>query len=179
MALEYIIYCDESESKGRHFSNFYGGALVTSNDVDAICAALAAKKLELNLFGEIKWSKISTNYHNKYIAKTDLFFDFIAADKIKVRIMFTQNIMRAKNLTSEHIKNQYTILYYYFIRHAFGLIYSPKLEGGVRVRVYPDTMPLSSAQFASFRGFEQGQGCRDGIPSRAHCQAGRGRRGSA
>jgi len=29
MSLEYVIYTDESEKKGRHFSNFYGGVLQT------------------------------------------------------------------------------------------------------------------------------------------------------
>ena len=153
MALEYIIYCDELESKGRHFSNFYGGALVTSEHINSVRAALAAKKLELNLFGEIKWSKITVNYRKKYIDLLDLFFDLIEANKIKIRIMFTQNIVQARQLTKEHIKNQYAILYYFFIRHAFGLMYSPKIVDGVRVRVYPDEMPLSAAQFASFRGY--------------------------
>jgi hypothetical protein len=153
MAREYIIYCDESESRGRHFSNFYGGALVTSEHIDSVRAALAAKKVELNLFGEIKWSKITVNYHKKYIDPMDFFFDLITADKVKIRIMFTQNIIRARNLTKEHIRNQYAILYYFFIRHAFGLIYSPKVPGGVSIRVHPDEMPLTAAQFSNFRGY--------------------------
>jgi hypothetical protein len=153
MALEYIIYCDESESKGRHFSNFYGGTLVNSKDIEGARTALAAKKLELNLHGEIKWSKISRNYAQKYIDLIDLFFDLIEAGKIKIRIMFTQNLVRAKNLTKEHIQNQYAILYYHFIRHAFGLIYSPPMLGGARVRVYADQMPLSADQFDNFRRY--------------------------
>lgn len=150
---EYIIYCDESESRGRHYSNFYGGALVTSEHVDAVRTALAAKKHELNLFGEIKWSKITPNYRKKYIDLMDFFFDMIADGKVKIRIMFTQNIVRTRRLTREQIKNQYAILYYFFIRHAFGLIYSPKIPGGVKMRVYPDQMPLSPSQVASFRGY--------------------------
>ena len=67
MAKEYIIYCDESESSGRHFSNFYGGALVTSDNIDAVRSALAAKKAELNLFDEVKWTKISVAYEEKYL----------------------------------------------------------------------------------------------------------------
>ena len=150
MAVEYIIYCDESESKGRHFSNFYGGALVTSSDLKFVRAALAKRKTELHLFGEIKWSKITPNYRQKYIDMVDCFFDLIASGKVKMRVMFTQNIVRARNLNREHIKNQYAILYYYFIRHAFGLIHAP---GPARVRVYPDQMPLSAAQFAAFRDY--------------------------
>ncbi len=154
MALEYIIYCDESESRGRHFSNFYGGALVSSDHLDEVRAALNTKKLALNLFGEVKWSKITVNYHNKYIDLMDCFFDLIAEEKVKIRIMFTQNIFRARRpLSREQIENQYTILYYYFIRHAFGLVHCPHQFGGIKVRVYPDEMPLSASQFAAFRSY--------------------------
>jgi hypothetical protein len=150
MAREYIIYCDESETKGRHFSNFYGGALVTSDDLRHVRDTLARRKRELRLFGEIKWSKITSNYEQKYIDMVDCFFGLIADGKVKIRVMFTQNIMRARGLTREHIKNQYAILYYHFIRHAFGLIHSP---GNARVRVYPDQMPLSAALFDKFRDY--------------------------
>jgi len=149
---EYIIYCDESETKGRHFSNFYGAALVRSEDIDAVRTAIANKKRELNLFGEIKWSKITVNYRKKYIELIDFFFDLIRDGKVKIRIMFTENRNRP-GLTKEQLDNQYTILYYLFIRHAFGLTHSPPVDGGIRIRVYPDEMPLSSARFANFRGY--------------------------
>jgi hypothetical protein len=152
MAREYIIYCDESESKGRHFSNFYGGALVNSEHIDGVRDAIANKKRDLNLFGEIKWSKITVNYRSKYIDLIDLFFDLVKDGKIKIRIMFTQNI-RKPRLTAEQIRNQYAILYYLFVRHAFGLIYSPTVPGGVRVRIYPDEMPLTREEFMTFRNF--------------------------
>jgi hypothetical protein len=153
VTLEYIIYCDESESKGRHFSNFYGGALVSSEHIDQVRADLAEEKKRLNLFGEVKWSKITVNYSDKYISLLDCFFDLIKATKVKIRIMFTQNTVKARGLTKGHMKNQYAILYYFFIRHAFGLIYSPRILGGVKVRVYPDEMPLSASQFADFRRY--------------------------
>ena len=35
-AREYIIYADESAANGRYFSNFYGGALVRSSDIDDV-----------------------------------------------------------------------------------------------------------------------------------------------
>jgi hypothetical protein len=41
---EYIIYCDESVSKGTHFSNFYGGALISSDHIDDIRKKIAQKK---------------------------------------------------------------------------------------------------------------------------------------
>jgi Protein of unknown function (DUF3800) len=171
MATEYIIYCDESESRGRHFSNFYGGALVSSEHIDEVRAGLAKKKNELNLFGEIKWSKISANYRKKYIDLIDSFFDLIEANKIKVRILFTQNIVRPRNLTKEHIKNQYAILYYHFVRYAFGLTYSPKLPGGVRIRVYPDSLPLPQAQVATFKSYVARLSNRSEFQARGLCIA--------
>jgi hypothetical protein len=83
----------------------------------------------------------------------DLFFDLIKSDKVKIRIMFTENRYRPRHLTREQIKDQYAILYYFFIRHAFGLIHSPKLAGGVTVRVYADELPLSATQFAVFKNY--------------------------
>jgi hypothetical protein len=153
MATEYIIYCDESESKGRHFSNFYGGALVRSDDIDRIRREIAKKKHDLRLFGEVKWSKLTVNYFAKYLELIDFFLDYVERDEIKLRIMFTQNTVRPRNLTENHIKNQYAILYYHFIRHAFGLIHSPLYPGGVDIRIYPDQMPLSPDQVNIFKSY--------------------------
>ena len=36
MSLEFIIYTDESEKKGKFYSNFYGGVLVRSPDLQPI-----------------------------------------------------------------------------------------------------------------------------------------------
>jgi len=55
MALEYIIYCDESAGKGAHFSDFYGGALVQSTHLNEVVSTLRAKKAALNFNGEVKW----------------------------------------------------------------------------------------------------------------------------
>ena len=151
MTVEYTIYCDESESKGRIFSNFYGGALVESDHIDVVKSAIAAKKIELNMFGEVKWSKVSINYYKKYIALIDFFFDLIRDGKIKIRIMFTQNAHRPSRLNREHHDNQYGILYYYFIRHAFGLSYAPVYDGGTNVRVYADRLPMTIEDVHTFK----------------------------
>jgi hypothetical protein len=59
VSMEYIIYSDESVSKGELFSDFFGGALVTNRNFTEVNKALEARKLELNLMGEIKWTKVS------------------------------------------------------------------------------------------------------------------------
>ena len=90
------------------------GALVKVTDIQNIEKQLNNKKQELNLKGEIKWSKVTENYLEKYIEMINLFFNFIKSGKIKVRIMFAQNAHVADNLTKQQTDNEYSILYYYF-----------------------------------------------------------------
>ena len=124
MALEYIIYADESTRKGEYFSNFYGGILVRSVDLEPAQIAIRQKAQSVNLTGEIKWTKVTAHYLEKYVAVMDIFFDFVQADKIKYRLMFTQNRFVPQGLTREQRENEYFLLYYQFIKHAFGLQYA-------------------------------------------------------
>ena len=55
----YIIYSDESDRKGKYFSNFFGGVLLKAEDREDIEALLSAKKIELNLNQEVKWEKVT------------------------------------------------------------------------------------------------------------------------
>ena len=75
----------------QYFGNFYGGALVRSVDLHDVLYQIALKKASLHLKDEVKWTKITANYLVKYIELMDCFFDLIAEDKVKVRIMFTKN----------------------------------------------------------------------------------------
>ena len=120
MKEEYIIYCDESAKKGKFSGNFYGGAIVSGKDIDNLNKILNSKKQELNLFGEIKWSKVTESYLDKYIDIIDLFFDYIKNSNIKIRIMFKPVCYVAKNLTDNQIDNEYYLLYYQFVKWAFG-----------------------------------------------------------
>jgi hypothetical protein len=153
MSLEYIIYCDESDERGLHFSNFYGGALVRSDHLEDVANALRACKAAQNLHREVKWTRITENYENKYKALLDVFFDLVKAGKIKVRVMFTQNTVVAKGLTQRHIDEKYFILYYQFIKHAFGLNCSPVVPTGVHLRIYPDQIPDTREKVQQFRGY--------------------------
>lgn len=153
MAHEYIIYCDESEEKGQYFSDFYGGALVRGEHITEVVDTIRKKKAELNLHKEIKWTRVTEQYEAKYIALMDTFFNLVLADKVKVRIMFTQNMYVAKGLTKRHVDDKYFILYYQFIKHAFGLHCSPIHDGGVQLKVYPDKIPDTKEKIAQFRSF--------------------------
>lgn len=138
--MEYIIYCDESVKNGKYFSDFYGGALVRSIDYINLVKSLNEKKLALNLHKEIKWSKVTSNYLEKYKEMMNLFFSFVEEDKIKIRIMFRQSAIVPLNLTREQRDTGFHLLYYQFIKHAFGLKYSNSGEE-VYLRLYFDKLP--------------------------------------
>ena len=153
MSKEYIIYYDESVAKGAHFSNFYGGALIASTDIDLVREKIKAAKAALNLKGEVKWQKITEPYKEKYLALIDMFFDLIAANKVKIRIMFTQNMYAARSLTEFHKEEEYFILYYQFIKHAFGLMYHPPASSPTRIRLLLDQLPDTKEKSEKFKGF--------------------------
>lgn len=88
----YIIYSDESDRKGKYFANFFGGVLIKAEDREDIEARLSAKKVELNLNQEIKWERVTKNYLEKYKEFITYYFTFVATSRLRVRLMFTQNI---------------------------------------------------------------------------------------
>jgi hypothetical protein len=149
----YTIFCDESSKKGPFFSNFYGGALVRSQDREAIELALQAKKDELNLLNELKWTGVTKNYLEKYREFIRFYFEFVQSGRIKVRIMFTQNMYRPIGLTSEQRDLGYFLLYYQMIKHAFGIQYcNPNALDRVYFSILLDDVPDTDAKYEYFRG---------------------------
>src|SRR5690606_19730868 len=116
----YIIYADESIYNGPRYSNFYGGALVRGRDINRVIVEIKRVKSSLKL-SEVKWHKVSESYLDKYEAFVDHVFDFVRTDTLTFRIMFTDNRIKPTKLTEEHRRNRYFILYYQFLKHAFGL----------------------------------------------------------
>ena len=145
MKEEYIVYCDESAKKGKYFGNFYGGAIVNAKQINELNAVLNKKKEELNLFGEIKWSKVTESYLNKYIEMMDFFFYYIKIGNIKIRIMFKPVCYIVNNLTDNQIDNEYYLLYYQFVKWAFGFENSnPEKNKELSIRFYFDKLPNSN-----------------------------------
>ncbi len=143
MKKQYLIYSDESYIKGQYFSNFYGGALVEYNKLEKINDILNKKKEELHLFGEIKWSKVTATYLDKYTEIINLYFDFIKRNDIKIRIMFRQNAYVFEQLSKEKYENQFQLLYYQFIKNSFGLDYCNEFPNKniVQLKLYFDQLP--------------------------------------
>lgn len=152
--MRYILYCDESSDKGRFFSNFYGGCLLRASDRQAIEAELSSVKEENGLRGEAKWTKISEYNEGAYIAFVDAIFGFVEAGQLKMRVMFTQNINLAQNLADYQIGNEYFLLYYQFIKHAFGLRYcNPERYRSVTISVFLDDVPDTREKLDSFKNY--------------------------
>ena len=150
--MEYFIYCDESVSDGQYYSDFFGGVLVRNSDYDAIKAAIDSKKVELNLRGEIKWVKVTGNYLDKYKQIMDLFFSFLKQNRLKVRIMFRETTQTPSGLSQDQVHNRYSLLYYQFVKHAFGLTYHDGPKGTpVYLRLYFDEIPYPLDQRDAFK----------------------------
>lgn len=86
--MEYIVYCDESNSNGPKFSDFFGGCIVSGKDWHLVEDTLEAKKKELNLFGELKWTKVTAQYLERYIEIVDLFLIFSRMGRSKFALCF-------------------------------------------------------------------------------------------
>lgn len=152
MAQELIVYCDESISKGKYFSDFYGGVLVASADVDEIRQSLLEAKHRHGLHREIKWTRVTSNYLEKYQAMMDAFFAYITNNRLKVRIMFRQTVHEQTHLTEQyHEIGYYFLLYYQFIKHAFGLRHANPQPAPMHVRIFFDELPDSPEKAEIFK----------------------------
>lgn len=150
--MAYILYCDESADKGTKFSDFFGGCIIDSKDLFELTQALNHKKTELNIGAEIKWTKVTGNYLDKYIEIIDLFFDFIKEGKIKVRIMFRKN-GDISNRAENTVDDKYFKLYYQFIKHSFGLKTIPKDCTPTNVIIFLDTLPDKKGMREDFKEY--------------------------
>ena len=150
---ELVIYCDESDISGKHFGNFYGGLLVEAARQQAVENRLKARCTALRLNDEVKWQKISTAYADKYIALMDELFDLVAEGDVKLRIMFTQNYFAPRRLSPEQGEDGFFILYYQFIKHAFGLRYAGIAGQRTAVRLMFDELPDTLEKRARFKAY--------------------------
>jgi len=153
--MEYTIFCDESLKRGKFYSNFYGGILIRSIDLPSINTSIKTKMEELNLYGEVKWTKITQNYQSKYIDLMTHFFSFVKDGKIKVRIMFTKNCHIPTGLSQEKIENSYFLLYYQFIKHAFGLSQTEHPPWS-KLRLNFDQFPNTTEKSKNFKEYIHG-----------------------
>ena len=141
--MEYICYCDESSSYGEKYSDFFGGCIVRADRLHQIEQALNNKKTELNLHGEVKWTKITEPYKEKYCELIRMFFQFIQTGDIKVRIMFrkTENQYSPEidPLKMNAISNSITSL----LSMRSGLRRTKRLQGSITFISYWTNCPIN------------------------------------
>ena len=140
--MEYILYCDESVQVGPVYSGFFGGCIISAKDWQHVTNILNEKKNELNLYGEVKWAKVTSNYLKKYIDLMALFYSFVKDGTIKVRIIYQSN---TEQPLEQNIKpdTRYFRQYYKFVKNAFGFKYL-KSEKPIHLRIYLDSLPYNS-----------------------------------
>ena len=151
--MEFYIYTDESIKKGKYYSNFYGGALVTNRYFDEINKRIKNKKKELNFLGEVKWSKVSRNYLDKYKELINLVFELLKEGKLKLRIMFSQNCYVAKDLTTEQKEEEFFKLYYQFVKHAFAIQECDFNDKKIFLKFYFDKIPDTEEKREKFKNY--------------------------
>jgi hypothetical protein len=154
--MEYILYCDESEKRGALFSNFYGGALIRSIHLHEVAIGLESYKHHNGINGEMKWTKVTEQYLDRYIGFIDKYFDYVKQDKIKLRVMFQQNEFaepRIRNLTKEQRDDSYFLLYYQFFKHAFGLRYSNLTDQDIYLKIFFDQFPDTREKVDRFKDY--------------------------
>lgn len=147
------IWLDESDKKGAYYSNFYGGILIDSRYYDEINHSLGPLVAELGINEEIKWQKVNAYTFDKYKAIVDYTFELLYTGKAKIRIFFRNNQYKATNLIDRQKENEFTILYYEFIKHAFGLEYCDMPINERFVRLYIDDIPARGAQVWEFKKY--------------------------
>jgi len=147
---EFILFCDESDRRGKYYSNFYGGVMVGSTQYQRVTYRLNDKKADLNLYQEVKWEKVTEPYLEKYMDLMRAFFEEVARGNVRVRIMFRQNAHLPKGLSRQQVDWEYYLLYYQFVKHAFGLEHAAE---NIRLRLYFDKFPDTAEKSEQFKGF--------------------------
>lgn len=138
------IWLDESTKEGEFYSNFYGGLLIDSKHLNDVLLIMQRCVEENGLDGhEIKWQKVNENHFEPYKKVVDTIFDLLENGLIKIRIFFKSNQYDAIGLTKEQKIKSYQMLYYQFVKHAFGLQYANSdTSKALRVHLSFDEMPL-------------------------------------
>lgn len=104
---------------------------------------------EAGIKDEIKWQKVNEYHYAKYLRVVDELFDLMQEGKLRIRIFFRHNQFTAARLTPEERKADYQMLYYQFIKFAFGLPYADKNELD-SLTIFIDEIPLRQSERDEF-----------------------------
>ena len=143
-----FIWLDESDRHGEFYSNFYGGILVSSKHHREVMERMRSIVAEVGINDEIKWQKVNEYHYEKYLRVVDELFDLAKEGKLKIRIFFRHNQFTASRLTPDEKKADYQMLYYQFIKFAFGLPYAD--EDLDSMTLFIDEIPLRQSERDEF-----------------------------
>lgn len=153
MENELILFSDESITKGKFYSNFYGGVMVGGSQYLRITHSLKKVLEEHSLTSEIKWSKVTPLWLEGYKALMDKFFHEVLEDNLRVRIMFRQNAHTVPTLDNKQVDNEYFLLFYQFIKHGFHLDTLPDPGHPIQLRLYFDQFPHTKEKAEAFKNY--------------------------
>jgi hypothetical protein len=153
---EVVIYTDESKEDGPYYASSYGGALVESTQLGGVIETLEAAKAAVGIGAEVKWQKVSAGYLDRYLALVNTLFDVVDSGRIKIRIMFRHRLVESKRLDAYRREHAYHLLYYQFVKHAFGLQFATDGVTPLRVRLYLDDLPDTREKNETFKGYLAG-----------------------
>lgn len=109
---------------------------------------------EVGLSGEeVKWQKVNQYTFDKYIRLVDFVFDLLENGFAKIRFFFRNNQFIPTGLTKEQKRNEFSLLYYQFIKHSFGLQYSNPTKRPVKLKLFIDDIPLKGEDKRIFESF--------------------------
>ena len=139
----YYVWTDESDSYGKYYANFYGGILIQSENYNEVLHRLQDIFETVGLTDEeIKWQKVNAYTEERYKKIIDVLFEILSEGKAKIRIFFRHRRHEPLGLSNEQRRKEYQMLYYQFIKHAFGLRYCNPSGEPIRLRLFLDDMPL-------------------------------------
>ncbi|MDO4510611.1 MAG: hypothetical protein Q4B68_02185 [Bacteroidales bacterium] len=144
------IWLDESDKHGIKYSNFYGGILISSEHLKEVLNRMNDVKTRADIRDEIKWQKVNEFHFQRYTLVVDELFQLAQEGKLKIRIFFRDNENQAIHLTKEQRKEDYPMLYYQFIKYAFGFAYCNNGNEAIGIRLYLDEIPLRQDEKTKF-----------------------------
>lgn len=140
------LWLDESDKHGVYYSNFYGGILIESKNVEEVLYRMESIRNAAGIIDEIKWQKVNAYHFERYVQIVDELFKMGKEGLLKVRLFFRHN-QYVPDITPQQRRADYPVLYYQFIKYAFGLVYSGDTEG---IRLYIDEIPLNQSDKVNF-----------------------------
>ena len=131
------VFCDESRPTGRERYLVIGGVTTSRGRVQIMNNKLAALRESTGVKSqELKWTKVSASWLDKYRTFVDYFFDELDRDCVRIHCLIVDRYkVDHKKFNAGDCELGFYKFYYQLLLHCFGKPYG---EGGNQLRVFPD-----------------------------------------